>query len=197
MTEYRLNKNDLFKTMAAWNGFLRKKVHLIACGGTAMTLLGIKESTRDVDFMVPVEAEYRYLVKVLGELGYVSVSGSGWQRPTEFYIFDLFKGNRIHTTELLDSPLEEGRHLAVKEFSHVYIGVLNYYDLIVSKLFRCSSIDVEDCLTLVKARTQEIDFDVLWMRFKETAQYDVTEDKMMGNWKHFERILLKEDLYGQ
>lgn len=31
--EYRLNKEDLLKNMTAWNGFLRKKVHLIACGG--------------------------------------------------------------------------------------------------------------------------------------------------------------------
>jgi hypothetical protein len=63
--EYRLNKEDLLKNMTAWNGFLHKKVHLIACGGTAMTLLGVKESTRDVDFMVPVEEEYRYLIKIL------------------------------------------------------------------------------------------------------------------------------------
>jgi hypothetical protein len=93
--EYRLNKEDLLKNMTAWNGFLNKKIHLIACGGTAMTLLGVKESTRDVDFMVPADQEYRYLIKVLGQLGYVPASGSGWKRPSEAYIYDLFRGRRM------------------------------------------------------------------------------------------------------
>lgn len=195
--EYRLNKEDLLKTMAAWNGFFKKKVRLIACGGTAMTLLGVKESTRDVDFMVPVDEEYRYLIKILEQLGYVPVSGSGWKRPNELYIFDLFKGKSIHTTELLDSPLGDGHHSLIKEFTHLYIGVLNDHDLMISKLFRCSSIDVEDCVMLVRARQKRIDLDVLRTRFKETAQYDVAEEKMMGHWAYFEKVLKKEGLYGK
>ena len=196
MIECRLNKNDLLKTMAAWNGFLKKKVHLIACGGTAMTLLGIKESTRDVDFLVPVEQEYRYLVRTLEQLGYASASGHGWKRQGEAYIFDLFRGKSVFTTELLDSPLDEGRHSVIKKFTHVYIGVLNHYDLIISKLFRCSTVDVDDCLMLVRSRRKEIDIDLLKERFKETAQYDITEKKMLGHWDHFEKILVKEGLYG-
>ena len=195
--ECLLNKEDLLKALTAWNGFLKKKVHLIACGGTAMTLLGVKESTRDVDFLVPVDEEYRYLIKVLEQLGYVSASGHGWKRPSEIYIFDLFQGKRIHTTELLDSPLDKGRHLLIKEFTRMYIGVLNHYDLMVSKLFRCSSIDIEDCLVLVKARPKEIDINILRERFKETARYDIAEEKMMGHWRHFETVLMKAGLYGQ
>ena len=197
MTEYRLNRDDLLKAMISWNGFLKKKVHLIACGGTAMTLLGVKESTRDVDFLVPVEEEYRYLVKTLQQLGYVPASGHGWKRPAEMFIFDLFRGKSVFTTELLDSPLDEKRHSLVKEFTHVYIGVLNHYDLIISKLFRCTQIDVEDCLTLMRSRKAEINIHVLKERFRETTQYDITEEKMMDNWRHFERILLKEGLYGK
>ena len=197
MAEYRLNKEDLLKTMAAWNGFLKKKIRLIACGGTAMTLLGVKESTRDVDFLVPEEEEYRYLVKTLQQLGYVSASGHGWQRPGEGYVFDLFKGKSVFTTELLDSPLDKGRHSVIKEFTHLYIGVLNHYDLIISKLFRCSTVDVDDCLMLVKSRQKEIEINVLKERFKETAKYDITETKMISNWDHFERVLTKEGLYGK
>ncbi len=51
--EYRLDKNELLEHMRVWNQFFKRKVHLIACGGTAMTLLGVKESTKDIDFMVP------------------------------------------------------------------------------------------------------------------------------------------------
>ena len=51
--EYRLDKNELLDNLREWNRYLKRKVHLIACGGTAMTLLGIKASTKDVDFIVP------------------------------------------------------------------------------------------------------------------------------------------------
>ena len=63
--EYRLDKNKLLDTLVQWNRFLKRKVHLIACGGTALTLLDVKPSTKDVDFMVPQKREYNYLIKIL------------------------------------------------------------------------------------------------------------------------------------
>src|SRR5947208_546937 len=108
--DYRLNQKDLLDTLGLWNGFLNKKVHLIACGGTALTLLEIKESTKDVDLLVPVSQEYDYLIKTLKQLGYKQETGSGWRRKGEVFIFDLFVGKRVHTTELLKSPLEKKNH---------------------------------------------------------------------------------------
>lgn len=104
---YRLDKNRLLDILGEWNRFLKRKVHLIACGGTAMTLLGVKPSTKDVDFIAPREDEYRYLTKQLTALGYKPTTGSGWMRQGEDFRFDIFSGNRIHTTELLVSPLDE------------------------------------------------------------------------------------------
>jgi hypothetical protein len=195
--EYRLNKEDLLKTLSGWNGFLKRKVHLIACGGTALTLLGVKASTKDVDFIVPEPSEHKYLVGVLDQLGYKQVTGAGWKRDGEMYIFDLFKGKRVHTTELLESPLRPEGNSLIKEFSSLYIGVLNPYDLIVSKLFRCSSVDVEDCLMLVRSRREEINIQLLGEHFKEMASYDIAEERMMSNWEHFKRMLKKEGLYGE
>jgi peroxiredoxin family protein len=57
--EYRLNKQKLLDIMELWNRFLKRRVHLIACGGTAMTLLDVKASTKDVDRQVN---HYRELV---------------------------------------------------------------------------------------------------------------------------------------
>jgi hypothetical protein len=50
---YRLDKIRLLDILGGWNRFLKRKVHLIACGGTAITLIGVKPSTKDVDFMIP------------------------------------------------------------------------------------------------------------------------------------------------
>ena len=69
---YRIDKQGLYDRLGGWNGFLKRKVNLIACGGTALTLLGIKPSTKDIDLLVPDITEHRYLIKTLEQLGYRS-----------------------------------------------------------------------------------------------------------------------------
>ncbi len=194
--EYRLNKKTLLDELGQWNRFIKRKIHLIACGGTALTLLDIKPSTKDVDFMVPVKSEYKYLIKVLKDLGYEQTTGSGWQNKGDVFIYDIFPGKRIHTTELLESPLEEGKHMLLKKFSHLYVGILNEYDLIASKLFRGTYVDFEDCLMLVKACKEKIDIKRLEQHVKELASYDISEKRIVGNVVNFLNLLRKEKLYG-
>jgi len=186
----RIDKQGLLDSLGSWNGFLKRKVRLIACGGTALTLLGIKASTKDVDLLVPETDEYSYLINILKDLGYKSASGSGWARGSGS-TFDLFRGKRVHTTELLESPLAQGNNVPAKEFSRIYLGVLNYYDLIISKLFRGTGVDMDDCMMLMKAKREEIDIGRLVLRFKKTASYDVSEDRVNNNLAHFMRLLKK------
>jgi hypothetical protein len=194
--DYRLDKQALLDVLGQWNGFFRRKIHLIACGGTALTLMDIKPSTKDVDFMVPVEREYRYLIRILKDLGYQQKAGSGWQKKGEPFIFDLFVGKRVHTTELLTSPLQTGNNTLLKEFSHLYIGILNPYDLIASKLFRGTGVDFEDCLMLVKARKDDIDIKRVERHFKKLASYDISEKRITTYIEDFLDLLKKEGLYG-
>ncbi|PIP11946.1 MAG: hypothetical protein COX49_08310 [bacterium (Candidatus Stahlbacteria) CG23_combo_of_CG06-09_8_20_14_all_40_9] len=194
--EYRLNKEGLLERLSIWNGFFKRRVHLIACGGTAMTLLDVKSTTKDVDLIVPDEDEYDYLIKMLKQLGYKSVTGAGWRRK-DIFVFELFRGKRVHTTELLESPLKEGNNILIKEFSYIYLGALNYYDLIISKIFRGTTIDEEDCLALIKARKNEIDIGILKQRYRDTASFDVCEEKVNKNLDYFLDILKKEGLYDE
>jgi len=191
--EYRIDKQGLLDRISAWDGFLRRKVHLIACGGTALALLGIESSTKDIDLIVPNLNEHGYLISILKQLGYKSASGWGWERGDGF-IFDLFRGKSVHTTELLESPLNKENHALIKEFNHIYLGVLNFYDIIISKLFRATQIDIDDCLALIRNKRKEIDLKRLESRFKETASFDVSEDKVNKNFEHFLKILKKEGL---
>ena len=193
---YRLDKNRLLDILGEWNRFLKRKVHLIACGGTAMTLLGVKPSTKDVDFIAPREDEYRYLTKQLTALGYKPTTGSGWMRQGEDFRFDIFSGNRIHTTELLVSPLDEGRHVVFMEFSHLYIGILNDYDLIASKLMRGTRVDFEDCLHLVEAHYGALEIEELIRHFCEMVRYDVAEHRLRPNIDHLLGLLKERGLYG-
>lgn len=191
--EYQITKQGLLDRLSVWDGFLKRRVHLIACGGTALTLLGVKESTKDIDLLVPAIKEYEYLVRTLQQLNYKPLTGPGWGRGDGF-IFDLFRGKSVHTTELLESPLREGNHTVLKEFNHIYLGVLNYYDIIITKLFRNMSVDIQDCLALVRNKKDQIDLKKLRERFLETASYDVSENKIKGYFDSFLDMLNKEGL---
>jgi len=190
--EHRINKQGLLDRINAWNDYLSKRVHLIACGGTALTLLEVKASTKDIDLLVPDQNEHKYLINILQQLGYKSASGWGWSVGDGF-IFDLFRGSAIHTTQLLESPLENGKNTLFKEFSHVYLGILNHYDIIISKLFRATSVDIEDYLALLKIKRSEINLAELERRFRETASYEISEAAVNKNLEHFLRLAKKQE----
>jgi hypothetical protein len=154
--EYRINRDGLLAELGIWNGFLGRSVRLIACGGTALTLLGIKDSTKDVDLMVPDVGEHKYLQSVLAKLGYTLVTAYGWARGGGF-VFELF----------------------------------------ISKLFRGTSVDFDDCLALVRARHREIDFARLCSRYRETALYDVSEERVLKHLEVFVRLVRKEGFYDE
>lgn len=82
----------------------------------------------------------------------------------------------------------------MKEFSRLYVGILNDYDLIASKLFRGDAVDFEDCLMLVKKRKNEIDITRLQEHYKKLACYDISEDRVLTHLASFVRLLKEEGL---
>ena len=71
-TQYRINREELLAELTAWNSFLGRRIYLIACGGTALTLLNIKDSTKDIDLMLPKEKvllNLKYFLKKLEREG--------------------------------------------------------------------------------------------------------------------------------
>jgi hypothetical protein len=125
---------------------------------------------------------------MLQDIGYEKKTQYGWSSG-DFFIFDIFKGNFVYTTALLESPLDEDNHTLIKEFSSLYLGVLNDYDLIITKLFRGTELDFEDCLDLFRHKKSSIDLNKLESRYRETASYDISEEKIIRNLNLFlERI---------
>ena len=193
--EYRLNKDTLLVMIGNWVPFIKRKIQLVACGGTALTLMGFKESTKDVDFMVPDKNEYKYLINTLKDLGYKQVSGSGWKKEGEVFIIDLFEGNKIHTTELMESPLNEGNHIFFKELNNIKISIINDNDLIASKIFRGTGVDIDDCMSLIRNRKGIIDIEKVLDHVKELARHDISYDKIIGHIKDFIENLKEAGLY--
>lgn len=168
-------------TLSTWDELIpgRGKICLIACGGTALTLMGYKESTKDIDFLVPKFVDYKRLVGFLKRAGYQQVSGYGWKRSKEVFVFDLYPGNSVYTTELLSSPLGRGRNRKLRQWKKIYLGVLNPIDLVITKMFRGAEVDFQDCLLLLKR--EKVDLKKLEKRYRETASYDVSETKVLKN----------------
>lgn len=96
----------------------------------------------------------------------------------------------LKRTELLDDPLKKEKHSVVREFSQIYLGVLNDYDLIASKLFRGTTVDFEDSLHLASAHRRTLDRERLKEHFFELLAYhSVGESRVRSNWDSFERRL--------
>lgn len=183
--EYRVTAHELKQTLASWDALFpgRGKIRLVACGGTALSLLGYKESTKDVDLLVPNEKEYERLVKFLIRAGYGRVTGESWKRPGEVIRYDVYLGKRVFHTELIDSPLEGNGHQKIWEGKKIYLGVLNSVDLIITKLFWGTEQDIEDCLTLLDH--EAVSLRALEERYRETASYEISEERVIKNLEHF------------
>lgn len=180
MSKYvRIDKENLYQKLAEWDSILKRKILLVACGGTALTLKGYKASTKDIDFLVPRSDQFEYLNKMLRDkLGYRDTN-AGFRDPSDVFRFDLFRGNWVFFTELLDPVDDPKQHEIVRTTKYLTIAVLNSYDLIISKMFRGDAVDVEDCLVLLKA--ESMDLKRLGQRYKETATFALNEKKCKTN----------------
>ena len=196
--KYRLSDNDLLDTLDNWNSLMNFRVRLIACGGTALTLLKIKDSTRDIDFTVPMQKEYDRLMKFLGDLGYEEKGGGLAHDDDPHFIYQFWRGNKVFTTDLLDSPLDPGKHILIKRWSHIYLAALNLSDLIITKMFRGTSVDRDDCIAAFA--TGQVKAEELFERYSEAARYDLNPEKMMKNFVYLaeglrELELISEDFF--
>jgi hypothetical protein len=185
---YRISGIDLLDTLENWDSLMNFRIRLIACGGTALTLLNIKESTKDIDLIVPVKNEYDKLMKFLKALDY-RYKGNGLAHEDDpNFIYQFWCGNRVFTTDLLESPLMENKHILINSWPHIYLGVLNLTDLIITKMFRGTPADREDCIAAFA--TGQVDAEKLLDRYSEAARYDLNPEKVLQNF-----VYLTEDLH--
>ena len=174
---YTIEGVDLLDTLENWNSLMNFRVRLIACGGTALTLLNIKESTKDIDLIVPEKNEYDKLIKFLKALNY-RYQGNGLAHDDDpNFIYQLWCGNRVFTTDLLESPLKDKNHISIKKWSHIYLGALNLTDLIITKMFRGTPADRTDCIAAFA--TGQVDAEKLLERYSEAAGYDLNPEKVL------------------
>lgn len=155
-----INADELYELVESIQKYCDKNIKLYALGGTALTILGLKKSTLDVDINIATQAEYNYIIKLFEQIGFKKIGPIRWLTQ-EGLAFDLFHGEYILGTQLLDDALSRAK--LAKEFEKMTIYTLDTYDIIISKLARSDQRDFDDIQVILN--TANIDLKLLANRY--------------------------------
>jgi hypothetical protein len=128
------DKSALFDFLSVLNEDLKKKITLVAAGGTAMTLLDLKPSTIDIDFTIPGcdRVEFEQALK---------------SNPPGYRV-DRWTDGCVFCQTLPKDYLEKS--IQIKEFNHISLRALQPLDIIVTKLGRLNDRDMQDIEACIK-----------------------------------------------
>ena len=143
---------------------LPSRIKLIAIGGTALTLLNLKDSTKDIDFTSP-PGDFEIIEQTFTKSGFSKI-GDRWMAPD--FIIDLYKGNNIFSTMLMDDYLEKSKRIEGTGFKKIELYTLFSYDLIITKTARLNDRDIEDIKSIFL--NLNIDQQKLISRYKKTVE---------------------------
>ena len=124
-----IKADRLFKFLAEVDVELKKEIELNAVGGTALTLLGLKTSTIDIDFDMSDDDKI-YFKKVLELL------------PHGFKI-DIFTEGYIFCQQLPKDYLEM-RKMINSNLKKIRLYTISPLDIAASKISRLNDRDIED-----------------------------------------------------
>ena len=62
-----IDSAELFQLLESISKYVDEKVQMYALGGTALTILGIKPSTLDIDINIDSEKQYKYISKIFNK----------------------------------------------------------------------------------------------------------------------------------
>lgn len=165
--EKEINAEELFELIGSISKFIEKEIKMYALGGTALTILNIKKSTRDVDINIESNSEYKYICKIFDDLGFEK-SGIRWISQ-EGLAFDMFYGSNIIGTELLPDCIDKSKF--IKSFGNIKLFTLPLEDIIISKLARGDLRDFDDIKMILKIK--KINLKDFVQRYKETMETSI------------------------
>jgi hypothetical protein len=153
---------------------LKKPITIIAAGGTAMTLLGFKRSTIDIDFDLSGDdaKEFRGALKAVAH---------GFR-------IDIFTKGMIFSQQLPDDYAEKS--IAIKTgLKKIKLRVLHPIDIVASKIGRLNERDMQDigaCIGKYKLTADQI------KQRAESVQYVGRDESYADNIKHVLRTFFAE-----
>jgi len=165
---------------------LNEPLELFAIGGTAMVLEGIKEATKDIDFLTT--ESYDKIKRIFSLAGLKEESSNKacniW-RLNDIRI-DIFYEGFIFGVPFPDDWKNLSKK--IKEVGKIKLYLLNWYDIIITKISRSEARDIEDILAIIK--NQKLDIKFLKKRYYSLAETALISD-FDYKFKHLERKYAK------
>ena len=161
---------------------LNQPLELFVIGGTAMVLKNIKESTKDIDFLT---TENQEKIKKLFTLAGLKEEGS--DKICNIWRLDKTRVDIFYDGFIMGIPFpDDWKKLSekIKEIGKIRLYILNWYDLIITKISRSEKRDIEDIIAIIKS--QKLDF-----KFLKDRYYSIAETSLISEFdykfKHLER----------
>ncbi|MGQ0771597.1 MAG: DUF6036 family nucleotidyltransferase [Nitrososphaerota archaeon] len=142
---------------------LKRKIVVVAVGGTAMTLLKAKPSTIDVDFTIPGK-----FYKEFKEAERIVQPG---------FRVDVFQDGNVFITALPDDYLKKSKIVRTK-LTNVQLRALDPVDIIITKITRLDGRDeqdIESCIKKFKIRKSQI------LKRAKEINYSGNDEVFKGN----------------
>ncbi len=139
-----LDKTRLLEFLETVDRELRRRITLVAAGGTAMTLLDLKPSTVDIDFTAPSK-DASELQKIL-------------QSTPHGFKVDCWEDGAVFSQILPADYVEKSIQIA--KFKHIELRTLNPVDIVVTKIGRLDERDKQDievCIRKFKLTRNQIE----------------------------------------
>ena len=178
----RIDKQGLMKLLEEWNVVFSSenfKIKLIAVGGTALTLLNLKASTKDIDFTLPSGEDARKFESFFKRLGVRHIAMRRFKAGN--FLIDIYHDDQIFTTTFPDGLVDECT--LIHDFGNIQLFALSLYDIIISKLARSSVDDEQDIKAIFESKT----VNLAKLKKRHQQIQELTLDRDMEY--HFNRLL--------
>ena len=141
-----IDKSELITWLKGIDKKLKKDIVLVAVGGTAMTLLGLKSSTIDIDFCLSNE-DKELFKKVL---------------DNKFKV-DIFVDGYIFSEQLPEDFIDKAKEIT--KMKNITLKTLSPVDIVITKTARFNARDEED----IKSLARYVDKEELLTRFEQVV----------------------------
>ncbi|MDE1869058.1 MAG: hypothetical protein KGH60_03805 [Candidatus Micrarchaeota archaeon] len=135
----RISKSGLLGFLDVFDREAGMNMLLVAVGGTAMTLLGLKPSTKDIDFNIPSDRDLREFRRLR-------------ERMAPGVKIDVWGGNMIFTERMPDDYIKRSSEYSPGKFKKIRVMVLSPMDIVCSKISRLNDADIEDIKDCIKLK---------------------------------------------
>ena len=126
-----IGKNQLISWIRKLDRKMKRKITLVAVGGTAMTLLGLKPSTRDVDFCISSDYKEEFEKAI-----------------DKTFRVDLFFDGYIFSEQLPSDYIEKSKEIL--RLKNITLNTLSPADIVITKSARFNARDEEDISAIAK-----------------------------------------------